>query len=718
MPNTDVTAPFVHSAGVTDLSRPVSSNTDARESLLSDDLDYVPPSSDAKTDADELDSVATLQTYRSSLVDSRRPRGGQHAYVNLSPVREIMTPESRIVSDDRSGARSAASTFDALSHRRVNSGASMRLVAMSPSEQMAERRPVPAPSVVAEPHTDLASVHRSNSISSSFGASTVGGQASVSSMKKHTGYPTDVAVAAAAATVVANRRLRLLEDSDKRLRASSMPSKPRSPLASSPQSASPPPDRHSFSPATGTRLNGQVRESWRSSDGPWDARVISLTDAVALPAARGVTRPTAGTVRRQRSTSVPLTTLANPTDVDAEDEDVSAVPPEIDEEPVQAAPFAETAMQASLAALQALERSEEAQSGDWRARWASEKLLGFSSTQPAPPSILRDTRRLSPNNDLQVPTDDYSDYSGARSRRRAEPYPRLRHEGSTSSMELKASLRRRARSKRQEITSSSASQIGGGGYDSSMAAGAFTSDSDAASRRNSRRRGDASRHRKVDKAKVSTIKSQTRAAESDVPSPAQRYATLPLASAQRHLTTAEWDETVVPAHAKRLEHEAAEEARLMTANYAPSGLVVPGSPSSAPASQILLQSPDRVVRPIHAAEVSMGSMMDYGSAIGAKPRSTHRTHKSTGKRRDGTNHREGSKSHDRRHRSGSGSKHLHPDRAAEATTGTHAKFPTSSTASLARSTRSGSTRKGYGCDDIMAWQASLQIAALPAVAET
>ncbi|MCO5598750.1 hypothetical protein L7F22_052848 [Adiantum nelumboides] len=711
-----IRGPKFYSAGVIDLSQSGLASTDTRESLLSDDLDYAPTvhdKQDAGSRADDLDNSVTSQFYRSSLIDPRRSRGNN--YANLSPVREIMTPESRFASDDRSGARSAASTFDALSHHRVNSGASMGMVAIPThvttdrltGTSTPERRPLPAPSVVAEPRADMSSVHRTNSISSSFATSAAGGQTSVGSMQKHAGeggMSNAAAVAATAATAIARKNtttkgMGTSPSSDSRLRASSMPSKPRSPLAQSltsgTGSSSPPPmERHTISPSVAARLSQQsvaatARESWRSSDGPWDGKVVDLSTVVALPAAKGGAKPVQGTVRRQRSRSTPFALQ------DALNDDIQREERMLEENaPPEAVPFAETAVQASLAALQALEKSEQAQAGDWRARWASERLLGYSNG----------------------------------SRRRAEPYPRSHAlEGSASSIDggrsgsaTAAAARRKARSKRQELNSSA------GGYESSIMGGAFTSDSE------SRPTGSLSRRKK-----------RSKSASSKVPrSRSTKLESYPTATAspsqpRRTLTAAEYDEIVVPAHAKRVEREDAEEARMtmeqqqQSLGAIPTGMVAAGSPSP-----ITPTFPQQSMSPAKMGEASLMTMIDHdGSKHDSsylRRREATETTNASDKRlpgRTGMEKQADKTTNSRRQRSGSGvstgkrhgsgqivREEREKDRDRESRR--HGKQATNSSShSLARSTKT-SSRKGYGCDDIVAWQASLRMASLPSVSES
>lgn len=725
----------VYSAGVVDLSQPGFSNADTRESLLSDDLDYAPTvhdKQDASSKPDDLDNAVTSQFYRSSIIDPRRSRANN--YANLSPVREIMTPESRIASDDRSGARSAASTFDALSHHRVNSGASMGMIAI-PTQTTTdyrvgtstpERRPLPAPSVVAEPRADMSSVHRTNSISSSF-ATAAGGQTSVGSMQKHTGEGnmSNTAATSAAATAIARRStstkgMATSPPEDLRLRASSMPSKPRSPLA---QSTSPPPlERHTISPSVGARLSQQsvaatARESWMSSDGPWDGKVVDLSTVVALPAAKGGAKPIQGIVRRQRSRSTPFALQ------DVLNDNIQREERMLEENaPPEAVPFAETAVQASLAALQALEKSEQAQAGDWRARWASERLLGYSNGSYL--SVPPERRQRSGDQTLQVPNvDDLSDYSGARTRRRAEPYPRSHAlEGSASSIDggrsgsaTAAAARRKARSKKQELNSSA------GGYESSIVGGAFTSDSE------SRPTGSRSRRKKRSKSASSKVP-RSRSTKLD------SYPTTTASPSQqkRILTAAEYDEIVVPAHAKRIEREDAEEARMaMEQQQAfgamPTGMVTAGSPS--PITPTFAQeslSSDKI------GDASLMTMIDHDESKNdstyLRRREATETTIASDKRLPGRTDMEKS-AISRRQRSASGvsagkrhgSGHVireERERDHDRESRRHGKQATnSSSQSIARSTKS-SSRKGYGCDDIVAWQASLRMAALPSVSES
>ncbi|CEH14237.1 hypothetical protein CBOM_02104 [Ceraceosorus bombacis] len=91
----------------------------------------------------------------------------------------------------------------------------------------------------------------------------------------------------------------------------------------------------------------------------------------------------------------------------------------IGERPLTPVPYADTAVQASLAALAALESSKE---DGWRARWAKTKLFGAPEIQGGQPAWLDE----SPGSRADLSQSELSDYSNARPRRRAAPYSKTR----------------------------------------------------------------------------------------------------------------------------------------------------------------------------------------------------------------------------------------------------------------------------------------------------
>jgi hypothetical protein len=280
------------------------------------------------------------------------------------------------------------------------------------------------------------------------------------------------------------------------------------------------------------------------------------------------------------------------------------------QEPADAVPFAETAVQASLAALQALEMKEEAEKdGDWRARWASEKLLGFSVSSQPGASLL-----------------------GSRWR-----------DGKTA----------------------------------------------VRTTRNVGRQTDV-------RSRSSSIES-IRQADRSLPQQDISIEGLP-PSSNRVISAAEWDETIVPAHAK-LEKAIAKDQPTYDGGVVglmASGMVAPGSPDNVgfPTTMTTINDAERE------------SVIDHGSQYSSNSRRKYKEKSSAQRRREGSDRGDPSRSHRRRKRRG------HEER--------HDRYPTSSTAaSMAKSThKSRIVRRGYGCEDIVAWQSSLSIAALPSVQES
>ncbi|PWN44553.1 hypothetical protein IE81DRAFT_10427 [Ceraceosorus guamensis] len=203
----------------------------------------------------------------------------------------------------------------------------------------------------------------------------------------------------------------------------------------------PPPSRSALSHLAPPSLDTHVdRTSWTSNDGPWlgtvvaanarPGRVQGLASASRAPiSAIQTLRPQAASrlpipVGRSRAVSTPtrpqrLEGLAQQPHLPLPD---ASAPPDREgghEDGSTPVPYADTAVQASLAALAALESSKE---DGWRARWAKTKLFGAPEIQPGQPAWLDE----SPGSRADLSQSELSDYSNARPRRRAAPYPKTR----------------------------------------------------------------------------------------------------------------------------------------------------------------------------------------------------------------------------------------------------------------------------------------------------
>jgi len=449
------------------------------------------------------------------------------------------------------------------------------------------KRPLPAPPVLAQPRTVFSSVARSSSTGSTFaGSSSFGAQTSVASMRG--GLEGVLAV---------TKRRPLpptpIKEEIIRSRSVSMPSERVSryaqPLVQEVGAITP-------SPHQSTKDQSSVRESWKSADGPWQAEVIVLSDKIS----------TTPTVQGKAKASIQVATqvddareLCSPVQLLDEAQDV-----ESSNEAVEPVPFAETAVQASLAALAALERCEEG--NDWQSQRARDKLMGTASKQ----TRLAFLNSQQTDSIPQKNTSELSDYSNSRSRRRAVPYTRSKGELSSSADERTQRKKSHGRKKRPSI-SASASQAE---KQSNNVAG-FTSESDQ----------QATYPRRVKLGpKSSLIEAMTSSKDASwstrrgIPSLSQAH------------SIEDWDEKIVPALAKRLQMEAEEEAAAATKMAA---FTVP----------------------------SIAALQDAQS----QPKSLKNT-KAGGKKQ--------------------------------------------SSSTLSRTPK---TRKGYGCEDIKAWQASLGVAAIP-----
>ena len=625
-----------------------------KEVLLSDDSqEHLEPSEvDQGLQGDESDIHATMQPYLTGVgaVVARRMR-----LATLSPVEEMRKQENGRLQEEDEEDEDGGTVIEAGRHRRTpsQSGAFMGLPSASP-----HKRPLPAPPALAEPRTDVLSVERSNSIGSSHAGSTM---PSIASMKKHTSGEAGLETK----RTMQRRPLPPTPTHGGLLnrpnRSFSMPSKPTFPPHTRAthevvQAA----DAHP-QPSGGA---GGVRQSWTSADGSWHADVVTLPDnARAQPPSRGLARAFVapnGRLLRQRSSSSPMhTQLAREGELIQAGEGSGSGPvearqrsPEETTTSFEPVPFAETAVQASLAALAALEQSE--QGNDWQSRWARDKLMGASTMNSSSTKV--------PLIRLEPSLSELSDYSNSRTRRRAVPYSRSREDNSSSADER---TRRSARKKQSQahppMTSSSASVLGN-------MTGA-TSDSDLATsrRHDSTRKASGSSRRTAGASNTETV-SHNKQRRGRIPSFSQQH------SGVGRQGKEDWDEKIVPALAKRLQVEAEQEAKMLgvpthTLQRQESGLIEP-----------LLLTPDA------------DSMRNEG----------HRKGRRTG---GSESRRKPSKATANESDDGKTSRSRHTRHASDKD-----KRKQQSSSSVNRLPK---VRKGYGCDDIKAWQASLGVAAPP-----
>jgi hypothetical protein len=493
------------------------------------------------------------------------------------------------------------------------------------------------------------------------------------------------------------------------------------------------------------------RSSWQSSQGPWMADVMHVESH--HEAAHGFATPErarlSALMSRARTTSAPSARTAEMLGAPLQHD----MPPAEEYAP---APRAETAVQASLAALAALENSE---ADGWQARWARDRLFGIRESE-----ITAAAARLHESRYSRAPArESLEELYHARPRHRHSPYASrsdLRARMSSDDQALQSSgrsdasrrrRRRPARSLRSRTDSANAfSQLQPQIADEVAMLGLTTGSSDsemtaaqmaslearirqAASRGNTSARsqslragGPASRQgsaaRRLD---VSSFATPPRAAAGSAtrraPIPSFDAASQSLADedhAPRIPTVAEWDETIVPALARRM-HEEDPQAPIPTG---PSHL----QPTLAAASRAELTSADTATRvPFPSAELpsntgspslrrrprlnlsdasrrphtSSGTIaLQYGDSLRARPASPGPS--------KGSHLLDGGGSH-RRTADASGSRKDRRGQLAAAEAPRSSRK--SSNAGSQRSKRP--SKKGYSGDDILAWQAALHVEA-------
>lgn len=773
-----------------------STETEARESLLS--FDSISGSENDEMfprRADDYDFMATMRSYRMELAHARAPApSSSHAITAhlkprqtvLSPVLETRTPNINSDVTVEEGAQQEQSQ----DHVRLGSGHSRSASGVSMGaapDADANIRPMPAPSALAKPYIDLLTARRSDITKT---------EKALLDSETHVEGGT-----------VANQAHKVVnapsQPGELRDKADEMPvaGRPRSKSLPSPKAKPPKGPRplppvpyhsgltRSMAPASlsstytnqGVQANLSVpegnkgRESWMSADGPRDATVVANPVAGRLPAAHGVVQPLHHSIRRKRSESVPLSAAIQKTgksphgqqcdtvDVtESQDRNDSGPPTPVPE----VAPFAESAMQASLAALQALENSQASQD-DWRARCASERLLGYRTMQlNGGAHMLYDAWR-----EIKHDDDSATDYSGARSRRRAVPYSRATREGSVSSTD--GGKTRRHRQREQVLHTSGANSSNASQFAASSRLVGGPSEEPTSTHRgtSSRRRHREGRTRRSQEGKSSRAKNS--AAPPPMPSKLQPELRVtppgPVQNNATSLTVArqqDWDEMVVPALARRLEQEAntyrpqPDKLRsplleniphTMDSLWSRSDLTTNtrGDPLiTRSSSEVDTEHLTETQEPAEVINEKPVTLMPSGLPLAGPDES--------GKPSDRGQHDDQYRSvrSDSKRRNKKYISREEPDTTASTAVAGAAgaagapqegvishgqdrsvsapmlQPPKSSRSRTSRRTASGShgtrdrsgsgsnVRKGYGCDDIMAWQASLRIATLPALAET
>ncbi|PWN93052.1 hypothetical protein FA10DRAFT_298488 [Acaromyces ingoldii] len=800
-----------------DLSR-VNSEAGTKEILLSE--------SDVESEAKQ--TVAEQEVQREADASNqvfwvpgvvRRPR--PLPPLSLSPVKELRSQESPtpvILEHQGSGHRRTASQ----THSRSSSSG-----LPTPTSE-SHRRPLPAPPAIAEPRTDTNAAERATSTSASpamaAARAQLDGKRSVKSLQKHPGHDDDGTMGNSQAGSMSSQSSSIgrprfetasghplprplpptpQATATRPLRSTSMPSQADAHFASKYAYPAPssdqrlpsdvalasPTDAGAMSPQESpmvTTPKAAVRESWMSTDGPWSAEVVAANGRSAAPkglasAQKMATLSGHRTLRRvmaqdlsfvepngrPRSSSapihpkeaagqkVPLST--NETPAAQQLESIAGSDP---------VPFAETAVQASLAALAAMERSSEGT--NWRSRWAHERLFGASRLEP--PSI----RTHGHESSMEPSISELSDLSNSRSRRRAAPYSTRREARksgeSVSSQESRSERHRRRNSKHRRrqrehghdqeasglatINNSSSASVVDEGYSSS--ASDYTSQlrrsdpkrrqqyswSTAHSSRSQnahsqRRLEEAQRRQKAwdDLAGVTGRKGDLETpTNSNVPPALKRppipsFEVSPPVGQQAEKpsppkpSASDWDEMVVPALQKRLELEAAEEARFRLSvegqARASSELLVaspttptsPGVPISPTASPARLVSPTALKSQEDSSSVR-GKTVDTAlsrSEHGHRTRTPHSTRSQRG-RLPKDDFQGGDSSLMAVPSVGGESSALRKSSQARSKKSHQSSSKKSRRHHGASSSTSSRLKQGYGRDDIQAWQASLGMA--------
>ncbi|UZJ54300.1 hypothetical protein CBS101457_003620 [Exobasidium rhododendri] len=568
-----------------------------------------------------------------------------------------------------------------------------RLVAID--DVVTPKRLLRAQTASAENQTNLRSVERSDS----FGSSSYHPNSGLTSTRKKQIGERDHSIQQSLAISVPATKI-----INRSRRSYSVPSRPTSSATRTKIETAQATDTsrlHANTLNAARRASSQVRESWNSADGSWHADLVTLdagsnSQLAALGTAKAKIRPKE-LLNRQKSSSSLSREAAFVERVDwTSGGSARGFEENMATEPV---PYAETAVQASLAALAALERLDNG--NDWQRRWARDKLLG-SSTVPSTGSKL-----IAPAVHEQPSMSELSDYSFSRSRRRIAPYTRSKEDYSSSADDkTRKSARKKSHGSSRRKVPGSASQNGGN----------LTSDSDFAFHDHN--------YHQLRKLKGTLMTSETNM--TDEKGQDRRPLSSTMEEMKKHSrpkipsfaemsgiptrSEEDWDEKIVPALAKRLEVEAEQEAIMCdrsTASLSSSALAKRSQPSDG----------QRTVPTDRTAYAALRSSALETDGVRTTVASPHHLYKDKGKeidsktrtpskttRADDREEEKGDKRAD--HGSHSRSRRANPSTAENKR---HGVFSSSTSVN-----KLPKVRKGYGCDDIKAWQASLHVAAPPA----
>lgn len=376
-----------------------------------------------------------------------------------------------------------------------------------------------------------------------------------------------------------------------------------------------------------------VRESWTSSDGPWEAHIVSMESKKMSPV-RGFAQPVKQSsfdmLRKDTKTSSSSALMKA-----IDDTEMTGWSP---------VPFAETAVQASLAALQALEAAEEGD--DLKSIWKRERLMGSSHLSSTTTPALH-----------QVDTSISEMNKYARSRRRAAPYPTSDSASSlgNKSKQEKSKKRSDRRNRRGDISSGASHTEEHSGFL------AFTSDSDRAGHGHGKSDGTLQHHKDTTIAEKSRVSKSSADIVKDVASGA-------IASPS-------------PALAMRFREEAQLDSKAVT--------------NSGP-----------IASPQHR---------DSKKQLGRSVSMTHYRNTEDDVYGEGNTMKEWRKqdeTYDKKRENGNNEKKPMTSMQSEEgkrRTERHKKEATLDSKPILLP-RQSKIRKGYGCDDIEAWQASLALA--------
>ncbi|EPQ26034.1 uncharacterized protein PFL1_06487 [Pseudozyma flocculosa PF-1] len=389
-----------------------------------------------------------------------------------------------------------------------------------------------------------------------------------------------------------------------------------------PSESGPPLSPSAVYPGMGHGIKLDGRQSWSSSDGPWSAEVVSQSQALAP--ARGLAVAQQASLGRQAAHASHLDALLSPGNADsrvgrplpaqlagvmeASIEDRSSLLARQSSSGSTSggsgkAPFADTGVQASLAALKAL----ESPGSDPRTFWARQRILGE-----------RDTSAQASTFNGDPPTNEASDeLLGSRQRRRMDPYSTARSlrssDGFSSSGSRQVRRRRNTDTSRvsrgdrrhvwdqtgmAEMSSASLADTSGAASDSDVAGSLLARKLQAQRRRMASQRKASPFLREQGRSRTMAIELNGSEEVAEQQTDRLAHATSPRTNAQHPLreglpqvevtspfaqaglrihdvqdrsASNEWDETIVPAVRKRMEREAqAAAAKSTTMPYSTS----------------------------------------------------------------------------------------------------------------------------------------------------